>query len=251
MELKGLDTALTVLSHFTAENGRWGVRELSAKTGIASSVVQRILATYQRHGFLRQCPETRKYSLGVRLWELGTLFRSQFRIEDAVTDLLRKTAIESGETVYLNMLDGDRAVCVQISDGPESVKVAIRLGEGTPLLAGSRGKVLLAFLPEAERASILAAAFGTLAEPEAASRRATLTQELEMIRAQGWCQTHGERLTDVVGISVPIFDRRNAVFASVTIGGPSARMTEDKVAHCIPRLLAVGAELQQHFQKFA
>jgi DNA-binding IclR family transcriptional regulator len=250
MELKGLDSALSLLSHFSAENERWGVRELSARTGIGPSVVQRILATYQRHGFLQQCPDTRKYRLGVRLWELGTVFRDQLRLGDEVLALLQRTAHETGETVYLNTLEKDDAICVQISEGAESVRVAIRLGERTPLHAGSRGKVMLAFLPDAHRAEILEAAFGGRPAAEATGCQQALEGDLAAIRRQGWCLTRGERLTDVVGISVPIFDRRGGVTASVTAGGPLVRMTDAKVAHCIPLLLSLGRAVQAHFHKF-
>lgn len=248
MELKSLDTALSLLSHFSVTHQEWGVRALSQHSGVSPSVVQRILATFQLHGFLRQCPDTRRYRLGLRFWELGVVFRDQFQLGAHVADLLRVGADRTGETVYLNMLDGDEAVCVQTAESPESVKVAIRLGERTSLLAGSRGKVLLAFLDDERQRRILDAAFGAQAAVDA--RRTGLEQDLTRIRAQGWCLTHGERLADVVGLSVPIRDRQGRVFASVTVGGPALRMTEAKVLACVPVLLALGRELQDHFNKF-
>jgi DNA-binding IclR family transcriptional regulator len=250
MELKSLDQALSLLSHFSAGTPLLGVRELSARTGISSSAVQRMLATFHKHGLVRQCAETRKYRLGARFWELGLLFRQQFHLGDAMQALLQAAAEDTGETVYLNMLEGNEALCVQIAESRESVKVAIRLGERTPLHAGSRGRAMLAFLPPARRAAILDAALAGLPPAEAAARRDAAEAALAAVRAQGWCLSHGERLAGVVGLSMPLLDRQGQVMASVTAGGPGTRMTEAKVAQCLPVLLALGRRLQQQFRTF-
>jgi len=250
LELKTVDKALSLLLEFSSSTPLLGVRELAGRVGLAPSVVQRMVATMQQRGFVQQCPQTRKYRLGVRLWELGVLFREQFQLNDAVQTLLQATANGTGETVYLNMLDAEQAVCVQIAEGPESVKLTIRLGERTPLHLGSRGRAMLAHLPPERRAALLDAVVDGWSPAEAALRRRALEDGLITICRDGYCVSRGERLTDVVGISVPLFDRTDRVFASVTVGGPSARMTEDKVAECVPRILALAREIQSHFHKF-
>ncbi|SEQ24288.1 transcriptional regulator, IclR family [Faunimonas pinastri] len=248
--MKSLDQALCLLARFSADAPLLGVRELSASTGISSSAVQRMLATFQQHGFVQQCPQTRKYRLGSRLWELGLLFRQQFQLGDVLQDLLQAAAETTGETVYLNMLEGDEALCVQIAESPESVKVAIRLGERTPLHAGSRGRVMLAFLPPPRRAAILNAALAGMPPEEAAARSEGIEASLAEVRAKGWCQSNGERLDGVVGLSGPIFDLQEKVIASVTVGGPATRMTKAKVERCRASVLALAHELQAHFRNF-
>lgn len=245
MKPRSLDTALGLLERFTADHPQWGVRELAVASGLAPSMVQRVLATFHDHGLLERTP-ARKYRLGVRLWELGSRFRDQFQLADVVLDRLRALAEATGETAWLSLLQGDEAVCVQLCESRESVRVAIHLGGRTPLHAGSRGKVMLAFLPPPRRDALLAAAF-----PDSPERRDAFTRELEEARRQGWCLTCGERLAGVVGLSAPLFDRAGAVFASVTVGGPAARMPEARIDACRPPLLALARELQTHFQMFA
>jgi DNA-binding IclR family transcriptional regulator len=65
--------------------------------------------------------------------------------------LLEAAADRTQETVYLNMLDRDHAVCVQIAESPQSVKGAIKLGERNALHAGSRCRVMLVRLPSSMR----------------------------------------------------------------------------------------------------
>lgn len=244
MKPSSLDTALHLLERFTADRPIWGVRELAAAADLAPSVVQRVLSTFEAHGLLARTA-SRKYRLGVRLWELGSHFRDQFQLGEVVHDRLRALAEKTDETTWLNLLQDDEAVCVQSCESAQSVRVAIHLGMRTPLHAGSRGKVMLAFLPSSRREALLAAAF-----PDPPERRTTFAHELDEVRAQGWCLTFGERLADVVGLSAPLFDRAGQVFASVTVGGPTARMTPAKIAACRPPLLALAGELQTHFQMF-
>lgn len=71
MTLKTLDNALEILKYFTKQTSAWGVRELAKKMNISHSIIYRILSTYEKHGFLIQNPETRKYELGIKFWEYG------------------------------------------------------------------------------------------------------------------------------------------------------------------------------------
>lgn len=246
MELKSLETALRVLSAFSVDEPQLGVREISARIGSSPSVVHRILATFQTHGFVRQL-ETKKYTLAVRLWELGWIFKQHFRLSEVIQPRLDAAAVETQETVYLNFLEGDEALCVQIAESPQSIKIAIRPADRTPLFAGSRGRVMLAFLPPERQGALIDAAFqsGELHLP-----RADYEQGLADVRARGWCLSKGERRANIVGVSFPVFDRGGNVMGSVTAGGPDSRMTDEKVERCVPIIRALAAAIQSDLQKF-
>ncbi|WP_167277063.1 IclR family transcriptional regulator [Paenibacillus lupini] len=62
--LKTLDNSLELLNYFTKETPQWGVRELAKAMEMNHSIVFRILATFEQHGFLMQDKDTKKYSLG-------------------------------------------------------------------------------------------------------------------------------------------------------------------------------------------
>jgi DNA-binding IclR family transcriptional regulator len=49
-----------LLKSFTRENPVWGVRELSKESGMSHSVVYRILATFEKQGFLVKDEQTKK-----------------------------------------------------------------------------------------------------------------------------------------------------------------------------------------------
>lgn len=249
MELRNLDTALRLLSLFSADCPMLGVREIAVRLTLSPSVVHRIVATCVRHGFLRQDEATKRYALGVRFWEMGVLFRANFSLDESVQTLLDQAAASTGETVYLNLLQGDEAICVQIDESMEAIKVAIRLGDRTPLPAGSRGRVMLAFLEPERRALIVEKAFSS-AVLQSPSGMADYLGRLDDVRSAGWCLSVGERLPGVTGISLPIFDRQSKIMASVTVGGPQARMTPEKIEACLATMRRLATQIQTNLQKF-
>jgi len=91
MALKTLDNSLEVLKYFSKENPSWGVRELAKEMNISHSIIYRILATFENHGFLNQNPETKKYELGLRFLEYGQMVKEKLNLSDFVLPIMKKT----------------------------------------------------------------------------------------------------------------------------------------------------------------
>lgn len=250
MPLKTLDISLELLGYFTAHHPSWGVREMSQQTGLSPSAVQRIMSTLAKKGFLRQQPETRRYELGVRFWELGVLYRDRLQLCDAPATWLQEVALGQGETVYLNFLENRTAVCVQVAKSREHVQLNINPGERTPLHLGSRGKAMLAFLPRDQQMAILEDVFAPKSGADRETRKTALQEDLKNVQSSGFSISRSERLSDVVGLSFPILDIRNLVIGSVTIGGPNSRMTDSKLNTCLPVIKQLSNKLQDHFRNF-
>lgn len=110
------------------------------------------------------------------------------------------------ETVAINMYSRAlmAGVCVSVEDGPHSLGYVIEVGEVKPLHAGASGKTLLACLAEQELDTVLARMPLLQVTPNTVTNTARLKEELAVVRNQGFCMTHGERVTGAVGIGVPL-----------------------------------------------
>ncbi|WP_308825086.1 IclR family transcriptional regulator [Sodalis praecaptivus] len=231
MTMKSLRNALRILDAFSLQRPVWGVRELSQYSGLSPSVVQRALAAFRDGGFLQQCPQSKRYEPGARFWEYGQIFRSHLRLDDVIARELRALADASGETAWFTVLDNEQALCVQVAQSARDVIIAIRSGERTPLCLGSRGKVMLAFMPPTLRERQL-----RQVTAPAAQRR--LLDALATIKRQGWWLSRGKRLENVTGLSVPLFNTGGEVFASLTLGGRTSRLPDEVTMSYLPALLA-------------
>ncbi|UFJ39268.1 IclR family transcriptional regulator [Brevibacillus humidisoli] len=247
MALKTLDNALELLKYFSRENPSWGVRELAKEMGISHSIVYRILTTFEKHGFVVQDAETKKYELGMRFLEYGLIMQDKLRISDMMLPVMRRLAEQSGESVFLTWLDGMEAVYVEIAESSQRIKYAVSKGSRTPLYAGASNKTIMAFLPEEVQMRIIEKGLvprtnRTIVSPN------ELLANLQEIRRQGWCYSIGEYADDVVGISMPLFDRRGKVTGSLTVAGPLYRMPEEKVMPLLDILKVGCQEIQDYIR---
>ncbi|MEJ8545563.1 IclR family transcriptional regulator [Brevibacillus borstelensis] len=243
MSLKTLDNALEILKFFTDETPAWGVRELAKELDVSHSIIHRVLATYEKHGFLAQNQVTKKYVLGIKFWEYGQLVQKRLKLVDAIRPIMHRLCEDTGESVILTILEGIEAVDIEIVESPQKVKYELTVGNRAPLYVGASSKVLMAYLPEEKRAAVIEQGLSpytanTIVDPE------KLIEDLDNIKQQGWCYSRGEYFEDTFGISIPLFNKNREIVASLSIAGPSYRMPEVKVQDALHLLEKRGKEIQ-------
>ncbi|PEJ57102.1 IclR family transcriptional regulator [Bacillus sp. AFS002410] len=247
--LKTLDNSLELLKCFTKQNPSWGVRELSKEINMNHSVVYRILATFESHGFLAQNPETKKYELGIRFLEYGHIVQEKMNLSNYIYPIMKELSEETEESTFLTWLDGSEAVTVEIAETDRRIKFAVSKGARTILYAGASSKVMMAYLPEEKIAEIIdkglqAFTSKTILEPE------KLLIDLEEIRAKGWCYSIGEYSESIFALAVPLFNRKQEIIASLTIGGPEYRMPESIVPEVLPKLQRTAEKIQGYLSQY-
>ncbi|GAA3548409.1 IclR family transcriptional regulator [Zobellella aerophila] len=250
MTQKTLANALELLEFFTRENPVWGGRELAKVSGVHPAIVQRTLATFASRGYLHQDPQTLKYSLGVRFFELGQMVKERLQLSDIVRPLMARLAEQTGEAVFLSLRDGAESVCVDRVESPKSIGFKVQVGSKVPIYAGAYGKVILAYMDETSREEILAQGLTAVTENTITDVTLMRTQ-LEEIRAQGWCYSEQEVSEDVFGLAVPLFFRDKQVAGSLAIAGPLYRFDKSNIPHLVVSLQAECPVIEQALSAFA
>lgn len=248
MTLKTLDNALEILKNFTYSEPAWGVRELAKKLNISHSIVYRVLATFEEHGFLVQNEETHKYELGIKFWEYGIIVKEKLNVTDLILPTMESLAAETGESIFLTWLDGLEGICLEIAESSQRVKCAVSIGSRTPLYAGASNKVIMAYLPLEKQEAIIRQGLQeytshTIIRPD------ELRRNLEEIRNQGWCYSVGEYSEEVVGIAVPLFNSRGHVTGSITVAAPEYRFPQSKVKEVVDQLLLRARDVQSNLNR--
>jgi IclR family transcriptional regulator, KDG regulon repressor len=146
-----VDRALRVLEAFLVDEPQLGVLELSRKLDLDKSVIHRILATLVRRRFIEQDPVSRRYQVGLRVWELGQRYVAGHQLEAlAETELEKVVGHAAYATGYFSTLDGADVVVVRTVRGPGPVNVYIDPGTRLAAELTVTGRSLLACLPEAQ-----------------------------------------------------------------------------------------------------
>jgi DNA-binding IclR family transcriptional regulator len=228
--VKILDKALRILLRFGSGQSEWGITSLARDVDLPKSTVYRILRVLQQHGFLIQDADTRRFRLGLAALELGRHAYEGSELRRVAQPVMEQIALASGETVLLQVLNGerDRVVCIERVQQRTGLRLILEVGATAPLHASCSSRALFAFLPPDEIESVIArglTAFTahTITDPD------LLRLELARVRRDGYAVSFEEMDVGVAGVSVPIRDYRDEVIASLSISGPLIRMNQENI----------------------
>nr|WP_275406802.1 IclR family transcriptional regulator C-terminal domain-containing protein [Actinomadura bangladeshensis] len=106
--------------------------------------------------------------------------------------------------------------------------MTVEVGRRFPLHAGSSGRVILAFLPEARREAVLARPLAALTERTVVDE-AALRDRLAETARDGTAVSFGERQADAGSVAAPLFGPDGEVHGSISVCGPGHRFTPEAV----------------------
>ncbi len=222
--LSSVQNALRVLDCFSATDRELGVSELARRLGVGKSTVHRLCTTLAAGGALDHNPETGRYRLGLRLYELGALVGVHLDLHEAASPALNDVRNRTGETVQLAVLDGREVVYVERLESSHTVRLFGRVGHRNSAHCTSTGKVLLAHLPEAELDALLDGWVLESRTPYTITDHAALRQALAEVRHRGWGENANEVEMGVASVAAPIRDASGAVVAALSVAGPAMRL---------------------------
>lgn len=228
--IQSVERAVAILGAFSAEEPELGVTDLAERVGFHRSTVHRFLVNLEAAGLVERNSRSGRYRLGLRLFELGGLVLQQMNLWDEALPFLETLVRESGETGQLAVLDNGEAVYIERVEARRSLRLPSATGRGYPVHATSHGKLLLAHQTSAAMRTIIAERKLARFTPSTLTDEDALEEELAIIRERGYALDDEEYEVGVRCIGAPIFDHTGLAIAAIGIGGPSARITEGRIA---------------------
>jgi IclR family acetate operon transcriptional repressor len=227
--VKSVRRAVAILRSFSLEEPELSVTHLSRLLDVHKSTASRLLSTLEMEGLVDRNPETWRYRLGVGLIELAGLVVLHADLRWVARPLLRKLADQMHETVNLAVRDGSEAINIeQVSPYDRRVVNIGWVGRRTPLHASSTGKVLLAYLPEAELGALLQGPLTRFTEHTIADIQA-LRAELALVRQRGHATGLEELEVGLNAVAASVRDHTGQVIAAVSASGPSYRFSRQRI----------------------
>jgi len=238
--VQSVDRALRILE-ILARSGESGVTEVASALEVHKSTAFRLVATLEQHGLVEQVEGRGKYRLGVGLLRLAGATSARLDVVQEARPLCKQLAAATGETVNLATLSGHSALYLDQFAGPSSLQPHNWVGQHIPLHATSNGKVLMAWLTDADLRELL----GRLpAYTEATiTNRAALRNELEAVREQGYAVAVDELEIGLTAIAAPVRNAHGDVICSISVSGPTFRLPTDRVEEVVPMIVEAAEEL--------
>ncbi|MVW78216.1 IclR family transcriptional regulator [Bordetella sp. 02P26C-1] len=199
-----VDRALSLMAVFQPGDIALSLGDFAERTKLYKSTALRLLASLEHGGWVQRLDDGR-YALGGEIARLNAIYAASFSLEKVVVPVLRELVAATGESAAYHVRQGDDRLCLYRVDSPHPVRDHIRAGDLLPLTRGSGGRILTAYDP------VLGFADG----PD--------KDLYQRIRADGYFTAVGDRLTEVAGISAPVFFASGTLAAAVTLTAPAHR----------------------------
>lgn len=216
-----------LLLAFSEVGPELGVTELAHHLSLPKSVVFRWLATLKGIGFVAQDPETRRYRLGLRAISLGLTALDQVSLTQLALPVMEDLRARSSETVTLSLRVDDHRVYVSQLEGPQDVRMRVKIGKPWPLYAGASGRAILAALSDEEVDGYLSRVPLVPLTSHTISDKAELLLSIEEVRRAGYAVSQGERDAWAGSVAAPIREGSKVV-GSISVCGPLPRFSRER-----------------------
>lgn len=238
--VQSVDRALTILE-VLARVGEAGVTEIAGELGVHKSTAFRLVSTLEAHRLVEQTTDRGRYRLGVGVLRLAGATTARLDLVQEARPVCRQLASDTGETVNIAVLSESSALYLDQIAGSSALQPHNWVGQHIPLHATSNGKVLLSGLEDDAVKELL----GTLSRytPTTITKKGKLREELALVREQGYAVAVDELEEGLTAVAAPIRNAHGDVVASMSVSGPTFRLSEKRVEDVVALLVEAASEV--------
>ncbi|EFK05962.1 IclR helix-turn-helix domain protein [delta proteobacterium NaphS2] len=242
--IQSVSRAMSILLLFTHDTPRLGITEISKALGLPKPTVHALARTLVKWGMLEQEPNTKKYRLGIKVYELGIALTGSLEINQKGAGLAYQLSNQTGLVSRIAIWGLDSALITVNIEPRTHIFFIHQIGPRVTAYCSALGKVLLAFLDSKdlnsylERVSFKAFTVNTITEKK------QLLEELDEIRRRGYSTDREENLLGMACIGAPIFGWGGRLEGAVSVSG-DPKDIYGKFETLLHQLLKTGKEISQ------
>jgi len=191
------------------------------------TTVTRLLSELTSLGLVERMT-TRRYRIGIKLWELAVRTPGALGIREIATPAIAEAHEAIGQHLQIGILQGGDVLYLERLSAPHPVVNYTIVGGRLPISATSSGFVLAAYSDAEKRSELIRIPrrkFGLA--PELTD--AEFAERLRLTRMQGHATTIGYIHPDATSIAVPVVGPLGTVVAAISAIVPSADPQEEFV----------------------
>jgi DNA-binding IclR family transcriptional regulator len=235
------DRALSILELLVRHVNGLSMTEVSEQLGIPRTATHRLLGELKDMGYIKQPNNGTLYLLTIKLASLGLTYLAASGITEATQPLLDELASETGELVRLAIIEGNQLIWVAKAQGARSgLRYDPDAGADVYLPASSSGLAWLAAVSDDRALELIAEQGlqrGESMGPNAPRSIRELLARVELTRQRGYAMVHDTYEPGTSAAAVIIRHKADGnPIGTLSVAGPSIRMTDEKISRIAPRL---------------
>jgi IclR family transcriptional regulator, KDG regulon repressor len=240
---RSLERALQILNvvggqEQTGEMQALTLSQIAEILKLPRATVLRLCTTLVQYDFLRQNQETKRYFLGLRLFELGSLVFYSSSLRRTAGPFLDQLQAKLGRTVFLGILEKDELLYIDKREDPKNpISFTSTIGTRRPPYWGMLGPVLMAYLPEEEVERLLNTTPLVVTTKRSYAKKEEFLGWLRQIREQGYAVDIETAMDGIAGISAPIRDFTGKVVAAIGIAFISSSLDSKNLKKAVKEIV--------------
>lgn len=226
--INSLDRAMMILEAL-AQAGGGTLTELATGLEQSPSTAYRVLTTLESRGIVELDKENQTWHVGAGAFRIGSAFLKRTNLAERARPIMQDLMETTGETANLGVESGDKVLFVSQVETHASIRAFFPPGTRSSMHASGIGKALLAHFDGDRVESILAEKLETFTTRTLTDLSA-LREDLSRTRKRGYSFDDEERNEGMRCVASPVFNATGQPVAGLSISGPSARVTPDRIA---------------------
>lgn len=243
---RSLERALKILCTFHRDRQALTLSQISKILNLSKTTISRLSSTLIKYDFLQWDPYSKNYSLGLKLFELGSVIFSSFSVRRVAFSHLSQLQTKLGKTTFLGILQDDELVYIDKREDPRNpILFASQIGTRRPPFFGMLGQILMAYLPDSEINRLLKKTPLKPLTKRSLTNRMEFKERLRKIREQGFFVDQEEAFDGVTGIAAPVRDYSGKVIAGIGVGIFSSSLDSKETKKIIKEVAETAKKISQ------
>lgn len=227
--VQSIERAFCILEVLSDYNDGLGISELSSKVNLHKSTVHRILGTLTYKGYIKQNQTSNKYSLTLKLFELGNKKVEGTDLLTVSRPYLEELMKKTNEVIHLVVREGTEIVYIDKVEPKKSITMYTRIGMRKPLYCTAVGKAMLALMPENKVQDIWSNSNIKKLTKNTIIDFNELNDNFKTIRATGFAIDDQEVENGIRCVASVVKNHKSAICGAVSISGSIFSFTDDKI----------------------
>lgn len=241
--IKSADRVLDVFEALGPEQTGLTFPQLTKRLGLPKSSLHGLLHLLVSRQYLSFDGESRRYNIGVQLFDHGQAFLKQHPEAREARAAMTNVVSAVNESVQLGVLHGAEGVNLATVECSHPLRLQLAVGRHFAAYATSLGKVLLAHLTDEEVRRRLGSGALERFTQHTIGHVDELIAELGSIRQRGFSLDTEEGLPGIFCIAVPIANSAGQVVTGMSVTIPTSRLTADLLSRALAQLAKASLQI--------
>jgi DNA-binding IclR family transcriptional regulator len=223
-----ISKALALLDTLSLMDSEAGLTEIAQACSLDKATARRFLVELEKHGFVEQLADSRKYRIGAAPVRLGRIREARYPFLRTAAPFVRQLVEEVDETVHLSEFSGGRLSTVQVEDSSKAHRVFVAVGILLPFHATASGIAFISSCAPTEVDAALAGPMPSFTDFTIRDKAGFLGL-IEETRANGYSVNRQGMEAGVLSTSAAIRAPGARPIGCITIAAPFSRTGEDRI----------------------